>query len=1106
MKNLKQTLLFLSFILVFTASSFTSLYGQGGDCLNIDVLGAECDPNSPGWFATISVFPTNPDTCDVWFGSDGFVGQMNQPYQIGPFTNQVVTYFASCNANSDSCFASVVISAPPTFPCPANSCGINFGGITDTTFAVCNVSTGSVTFSLSGDGDYNIETYDENNMLVSVTANSPTVENLPGGEYGFLIVCDDGDVIAESSVWIGEDPGFQAGIEIESDNCSDYTLTATPNDPANYTYVWSTNETTAVINVPGGTFYRVTVTDANGCESAWSTNFLQNGSFEVEVFSFDETCDNGNGGASVFIPNGNQQQFSYAWPNGDDGTFSFGYSAGSYEVTVTSPGGCEVITPFVIESDGLFFQHSMIEYLCLGETTLQVFDGDSTAGNTILWTFEDGTVVGDDVSVVVTQPGEYTVFIADETDPDCNYTGTITVVEGQINQDETAIVLESYSDTINQGCGQYLIHRNFTTGNNDYSLWEVPGQEFPAYGWSIDPANYGPGLYVATTFSNDSICPSVDSFVLLEEDLICIDVSGLVYLNFDDNCDLEAGDFPLEYQLLIFSNLTNGEVYFGYANHLGEYSISLPAGSYSVDLGGDNELLELCAPVGFTLIDGIPLTDENVPVSGTFDCPRVTVDVTVPLLRRCFNNGIYINYENTGTVIADDVVISVEVGDFASQVSSWFGTAPDDISTDPVTGITTVTFNVGDLDPFEGGTFYLQVFSCSNDFPLGAAGCITATAAPNNPCPPADPDWNGASLRVNGTCDGNEVTFDVTNVGDAPTSSVLSYVVIEDGVLLSPNPIQTDSVIDAGETQSFTFPANGATYHFQVEQEPLHPGLEMPIDFVEACADGQQVSYGFALQFPLSDDAYWIDEECNELIGAYDPNDKRAMPRGYSDDRLIEAGQMLDYTIRFQNTGTDTAFTVIVRDTLSDVFELSTLEITGSTHSMRPVIDSSGHSLAFVFENILLVDSFTNEPASHGAVNFRIQAREDLEPGTDVDNNASIYFDFNEPVVTNTYHLQIDEDFVTVGAFDFTPKVSQLRVFPNPTAGLATIQLPEALKGQTLQLEAYDMLGRRQMNFSYRTGDTPQADLSQLPAGWYNLRLSSSNGQVLGNGRVLLQR
>ncbi|PHI21953.1 hypothetical protein CEQ90_01310 [Lewinellaceae bacterium SD302] len=1105
MHTMYQNILLKSLLLLGLCLSVANLSSQNQNCIGLEVADVYCSSQGT-WFATVEITESDIPECATWssyqFGFDG--DNPYGTYTVGPYFQQTGFFSVFCSQDT-TCESFLQIVAPPAYPCPDNSCFMSYGGLSDTTHAVCNGPDGSVSFNMLGSGNYYIETYDSESNLVSTVTNNNTVGGLAGGEYMFLFFCEEGDQFAQDFASVFEVAPFTAGVDVETENCSNYTLSATPDDPANYTYQWSDGQTGSVINVSGGGVYQLTITDAEGCSSIGGTGFLPQASFEVNVNTFPATCDNADGSASGWIGNGNpQEQYFFEWPNGATEPFVSGLLAGSYVLTVTDAFGCSVEEPFIIESIDLPVFASELAFLCEGSTTLQVWTQDSFLNYTYVWTDEGGSVIGNEASVEVTATGDYMVVVTDEFG--CSGSTEITVLEGVSLDGQNEISFVNFPDSIDNECYRTLSHQLIGSNQFLYSEWQIPGQNQTVFAWSLSIDEYGPGLYVATSvnFQGDSICPVTDSFYVQPEDFVCVDVSGLVYLNLDDDCSLQNTDLPLGSRMLRFNNLTTGDEYFGFTNPDGTYEVALPVGTYETDLMGSNDLLELCTPAGFTLVQGVPLTDENVSIIGTEDCPRVTVDVTVPMLRRCFNNGVYINYENTGTVVAEDVVVSVEVGDFASNVQSWFGTEPDDISTDPVTGITTATFVVGDLNPFEGGTFYLQVYTCSNDFPLGAAGCITAIATPNNPCPPADPEWSGASLRVNGSCNGNEVIFTVTNVGDAPTTSELSYVVIEDGVLLSPQPL-TDTIVQPGDERTFAFPANGATYHFQVEQEPLHPGLEMPTDFVEACADGQQVSYGFALQFPLSDDAYWIDEECNELIGAYDPNDKRAMPRGYSDERFIEAGQMLDYTIRFQNTGTDTAFTVIIRDTLSDVYELSTLEITGTTHSVRPVVDSTGHNLAFVFENILLVDSFTNEPASHGAVSFRIQAREDLEPGTDVDNNASIYFDFNEAVVTNTYHLRVAEDFVSVSAFDFSPEVTDLRVFPNPTAGLATIQLPEALKGQTLQMEVYDMLGRRQVNYRYRNGDTPQADLSQLPAGWYNLRLINSNGQVLGNGRVLLQ-
>ncbi|MEO1450629.1 MAG: PKD domain-containing protein, partial [Bacteroidota bacterium] len=63
-----------------------------------------------------------------------------------------------------------------------------------------------------------------------------------------------------------------------------------------------------------------------------------------------------------------------------------------------------------------------------------------------------------------------------------------------------------------------------------------------------------------------------------------------------------------------------------------------------------------------------------------------------------------------------------------------------------------------------------------------------------------------------------------------------------------------------------------------------------------------------------------VDSCSAVVVGAYDPNDKQVSPAGEGgngDEVLIENFDgNLRYTVRFQNTGTDTAFYVVIRDEL----------------------------------------------------------------------------------------------------------------------------------------------------------------------------------------------
>ncbi len=145
------------------------------------------------------------------------------------------------------------------------------------------------------------------------------------------------------------------------------------------------------------------------------------------------------------------------------------------------------------------------------------------------------------------------------------------------------------------------------------------------------------------------------------------------------------------------------------------------------------------------------------------------------------------------------------------------------------------------------------------------------------------------------------------------------------------------------------------------------------------------------------------------ITGAYDPNDKLARTSSGSDTWWTPGeDQWVDYTIRFQNTGTDTAFNVLIIDTLPPQLDPASLDILGASHTFVWMIKGSG-ILKFAFPDIMLPDSNVNEALSHGLVSFRIRMRDGFmtEPGDEVENLAGIYFDFNPPIITDPCVLSV---------------------------------------------------------------------------------------------------
>jgi uncharacterized repeat protein (TIGR01451 family) len=397
------------------------------------------------------------------------------------------------------------------------------------------------------------------------------------------------------------------------------------------------------------------------------------------------------------------------------------------------------------------------------------------------------------------------------------------------------------------------------------------------------------------------------------------------------------------------------------------------------------------------------------------------------------------------------------------------------------------------------GSFTIETeLSC--DAVLGQTLCTEAHIFPDSLCLPDDPTWSGAEIQVTYDCTADSVIFTIENIGIGDMTEPSEFIVVEDGVMLMTT--LEEFTLTAGGTLSLSFPANGSTYVIMVGQVAGFPGLSNPVIAVEGCGTNNLglFSTGFVTQFPENDADPFISIDCQPVIGSFDPNDKNGYPTGYGNEHLIEPGQALDYRIRFQNTGTDTAFTVIIHDVIAGELDLSTLRPGTSSHPYE--LEIHGDTLVFIFENILLPDSNVNEPGSHGFVKFRIGQTPGLPLGSVIENEAAIYFDFNDPIVTNTTVHKLGEHFIVSGAREpVLPKVSWA-LFPNPFSDEATLVI-EGADFQTFNLRLYDLTGRF-IKMQKVTGGFTKIKKEGLPAGLYFYEIEL-NGLTVGQGKLAVQ-
>ncbi|MDP5077601.1 MAG: T9SS type A sorting domain-containing protein [Nonlabens sp.] len=184
------------------------------------------------------------------------------------------------------------------------------------------------------------------------------------------------------------------------------------------------------------------------------------------------------------------------------------------------------------------------------------------------------------------------------------------------------------------------------------------------------------------------------------------------------------------------------------------------------------------------------------------------------------------------------------------------------------------------------------------------------------------------------------------------------------------------------------------------------------------------------------------------VINSYDPNDITVLEG--SEILLPQADGYLHYLIRFQNTGTASAVNVRIANIIDNLLDTDTFELEELSHSGRVEIKNN-RFVNFIFDHIYLADSTSNEPASHGFVRYRIKPKQNAIVGNVYSSKASIFFDFNEPIITNTVTTTI----VTTLSMQQS-MAANVVVYPNPTRGMIMASSPSGI----MEYKIYDLSGR----------------------------------------------
>lgn len=687
----------------------------------------------------------------------------------------------------------------------------------------------------------------------------------------------------------------------------------------------------------------------------------------------------------------------------------------------------------------------------------------------------DGTV---DWTKLYNEPNNVNHFIDDIVE---NTDGSITIASRTSVLNEPAVALDKIDAN-----GDFIWERVYFFLESGSYLNDV----------SLTTATDG-GYYVGT--NGNGLNDATQLFdtlvhVLRTDDLGNLfdgNISGNVFNDLDDDCSLSTGEVPIT-NWLVSAEGTDGELYYGISNNSGNYDIGAPADDYIVTVHTPNIYWEACLnPFLGEVITGETLT-ADFPMQAVVDCPALAVDIATGILRRCFDNRYYLNYCNHGTLLAEDAYIEVTFpAEFQVNSASLPWTSAN-------AGV--YTFDVGDLDLQECGSFYIDVELDPNcDLTvLGQTHCVEAHIYPDTLCLPDLGDWDGSSIELSAECIGGMINFQIENVGD-DMDNQLNYIVIEDNIMYDGGNFQ----LNAAQAELVPISANGSTFRLEAEQSPGHPGNNMPSIMVEGCdPDGDgEYSIGFVNQFPENDGDPFLSIHCAENIGSYDPNDKMGFPIGYGEEHFILPNQDIEYLIRFQNIGTDTAFNVVVVDSIRPALDITSLQVGASSFPYGYEVFGTG-IIKFTFNNINLPPEMTDEAASQGFVKFRIAQQPNLPNNTVIHNDASIYFDFNAPIITNLTDHTVMEEFVIVDVTEVKIPEASVEVFPNPTAQQAVFEI-KGINPEGVDFKIYDSLGKEVSQHHFAT---PRFTFNRgnLPAGVYFYQIEG-DGALIATGKLMIQ-
>lgn len=209
------------------------------------------------------------------------------------------------------------------------------------------------------------------------------------------------------------------------------------------------------------------------------------------------------------------------------------------------------------------------------------------------------------------------------------------------------------------------------------------------------------------------------------------------------------------------------------------------------------------------------------------------------------------------------------------------------------------------------------------------------------------------------------------------------------------------------------------------------------------------------------------------LVYSYDPNQKFSIPEG----RVTRGLKEIQYHIDFENEGNDYAERVIIKDTLDTRVPVYAFQMVKASHPYT--VSLQGNVVIWTFDKIYLTPKKQDSVKSKGFVNFVARINSVLREGDSIQNRASIYFDYNKPIITNFAVLFFPYGYT--GSTTEVIRTAGWSLFPNPAEDVLTIG---KLQGKRT-FEIFNMQGRSVWKHQAETQDDIRIQVGSWSRGVY---------------------